>query len=269
MKHKSVALLLVGGLIGVGIVASVSVASGTTRSRNRPLAGTKMRDHRVAPRGKSTTDASGSIKVKGFKHTPAQAAAARAAEARAYIRRFGRNQPDPSLVEKFRLMREAHAAGGTAITSSEITVAAAIQPLEALGATYGANPSRAGETTVGPASDDVWLVPGTYGACLVDVEGPQGAGSNCNSTRAVDAGGLWTLDTIPYGTGGAMTKVLLGAAPDGNTSVTISWTDGGTTVVPVINNVYSVPISSHTGWNSVTLTNSAGTVVTARGMRIP
>jgi len=112
----------------------------------------------------------------------------------------------------------------------------------------------------------VWLVPGSTGACLVDLEGPQGAGSGCNSASAVDAGDLWTLDTIPYRAGGARTKVLLGGVPDGNSSVTVSWAGGGSTVVPVTDNVYSVPIGSHPGWKSVTLKNSAGTVVAISGM---
>ena len=61
--------------------------------------------------------------------------------------------------------------------------------------------------------------------------------------------------------------MLLGAVPDGNASVTVSWADGGTTVAPVTDNIYSVPIGSHTGWRSVTLKNSIGTVVAVSGMR--
>jgi hypothetical protein len=63
-----------------------------------------------------------------------------------------------------------------------------------------------------------------------------------------------------------MTRVLLGAVPDGNASITVAWSDGATTVVPVTDNIYSVPIGSHTGWKSVTLKNSAGATVTASGM---
>lgn len=234
----------IGACVGAVVVGTVSAKPGRsvlTSARNRP----------------ATT------KVLGYKHTPAQLAAARTASARAYMRQAARIPVDAALVKKFHLLRQAR----TASASGESTVAAAISSLVELGATFGANPSLAGETAVGPAKDDVWLVPGSSGACLVDVEGPQGAGSDCNSTSAVDAGDLWTLDTIPYRPGGGRIQVLLGAVPDGNASVIVSWADGGTTVAPVTDDVYSVPIGSHTGWKSVTLKNSTGTVVAVSGMR--
>lgn len=272
MKKKNV-LLLISGLAVLGILASVAIASGGTRSVAASRARTKMLGYKYAPgqaaaRPRSGTSRLARIKVFGYKHAPGQAAAQAAASARSYIRRAERIRVDPALIKKFHLLRQARAraTARTASASSVTTVAAALSGLVELGATYGANPSLAGETTVGPTNDDVWVVPGSTGACLVDVEGPQGAGSGCNSTSAVDAGELWTLDTIPYGPGGAKTQVLLGAVPDGNASVTVSWADGGTTVVPVTDNVYSVPIGSHTGWKSVTLKNSAGAVVTASGM---
>ena len=252
MKRKK-ALFLICGLVVLGAVSSVTLASGsTTQSNAARRASTHVLDYKQAP----------GQKVLGYKHAPAQAAAARAAQAQSYMRRLARGKVDHALVRKFRLLRQAR----TASASSESTVADAISGLVAIGATQGADPSQAGHTTVGFARDDVWLVPGSTGACLVDVEGSQGAGSGCSSTSAVDAGKLWTLDTIPYGVGGAMTQVLLGAAPDGNASVTVSWTGAGTTVVPVIDNFYSVPIGSHTGWKSVTLKNSAGAVVAVPGM---
>ena len=273
MKRKKV-LLLFSGLAVLGILASVAMASGGgTRPRAPSQTSTKIVGYKYAPghaaaRAHSGVSRLASIKVLGYKHTPGQAAAARAAQARSYIRQAARIRVDAALVKNFHLLRQArkNTVARTASTSSESTVAAAISGLVELGATFGANPSLAGETTVGPAKDDVWLVPGSSGACLVDVEGPQGAGSGCNSTSAVDAGDLWTIDTIPYGLGGERIQVLLGAVPDGNASVTVSWADGGTTVVPVTDNIYGAPIGSHRGWESVTLKNSAGAVVAARGM---
>lgn len=271
MKKKKV-LLLIGGLAVLGILASVAMASGGKRSGAPSRARTEMLGYKYAPSRAAARVGSGTarrarIKVLGYKHTPGQAAAARAAQSRSYMRQVARIRVDRALVKRFHLLRQAH----TASASSETTIAAAISGLIPLGATFGANPSQAGETTVGSAKDDVWVVPGSTGACLVDVDGPQGAAAGgCNSASEVDAGDLWTLDTIPYGAGGAMTQVLLGAVPDDNASVTVSWAGGGTTVVPVIDNVYSVPIGSHTGWKSVTLKNSAGAVVTASGMpRLP
>lgn len=261
-------LLLICGLVVAGILASVALASGGTPPRASSRASTKQLGYRHAsgrPAARPRSGASGRarIKVIGHKLTPGQAAAARAAQARSYMRQAARIRVDPPLIKGFHLLRQAR----TASASSETTIVAAISGLVPLGSTFGANPSQAGETTVGAAKDDVWVVPGSSGACLVDVDGPQeAAAGGCNSTSEVDAGDLWTLDTIPYGAGGAMTKVLLGAVPDGNASVTVAWSDGGTTVVPVTDNVYSVPIGSHRGWKSVTLKNSAGAVVTASGM---
>lgn len=184
------------------------------------------------------------------------------------MRRVSKMKANRELLHSFGILRQerTHPAAHSASVANEATVVAAISGLIPLGATYGADPSQAGETTVGAAQDKVWLVPGSAGACLVNMEGPQGAGSTCNSTSAVDGGALWTLDTIPYGVDGARAQVLLGAAPDGNTAVIVTWTDDGTTKVPVRNNVYCVPIGSHAGWQSVTLENSMGATVTVTGM---
>lgn len=233
MRPKRI-ISVIGGLAIIGVLLSVAIASGsTTRSTAR------------VQHANTTT--------LGYKRASVPAAARR---------HSARVRANRVLIKNFRVLREARVSS----TSSQAVVADALSGLVALRATRGANPAQAGETTVGVAQDPVWLVPGSTGACLVDVEGPQGAGSGCNNTNAVDDGQLWTLDTIPYGTGGAMTKVLLGVAPDGNTSVTVSWAGGGTTVVPVINNFYSVPIGTHSGWRSVTLRNSQGTIIAASGM---
>ncbi|HEY3734969.1 MAG TPA: hypothetical protein VGL63_13750 [Streptosporangiaceae bacterium] len=157
---------------------------------------------------------------------------------------------------------EANAAASDAAIVPE-----AIAPLSKTGKAYGADPSRARASTVGPGRARAWLVPGSRGACLVNMEMRQAAGSTCNAAAAVEAGELWTLDTVPYGAGGAATQVLIGAAPDGDTSAAVSWTDGGTTVVPVTGRIYSVPIGAHSGWTSVTLTNRSGRTQTVTGLR--
>jgi hypothetical protein len=159
------------------------------------------------------------------------------------------------------------ATGAAALAASDVTlVSKAIMSLRNTGRSYGADPSRASATTIGPGRAKVWLVPGSSGTCLVNVETRQTTGSTCNDTAAVKAGKLWTLDTMPYGAGGSATRVLLGAAPDGDTSATVSWTGGGTTVVPITSNLYSVPIGAHTGWTSVTLTNRSGSTQTVAGI---
>lgn len=157
----------------------------------------------------------------------------------------------------------AAAPGGPAAA----TVPEAMAPLRRMGKAYGADPARARLTVIGPGRARIWLVPGTGGACLVNVEMRQGAGSACNTAAAVSAGELWTLDTVPYGAGGAATQVLIGAAPAGTISATVSWTGGGTTVVPVTSHIYSLPIGAHSGWLAVTLTTRSGRTQTVAGLR--
>lgn len=273
-QHRARPAILTLALVAVVPVAIVVAFALTTHGRTGISSAGRVSGsggvlHVFRPSHGSATRSAASRRtsptVLGYKHTPQQLAAARAAEARSYMRHVAKEIVDPGLVREFRLLRQARARPASA--SSESTIVAAIAGLVPLGATYGADPSQAGETTVGPAKDDVWVVPGSTGACLVDVDGPQDAvGSGCNTASEVDAGDLWTLDTIPYRAGGKMTQVLLGAVPDGNASVIVSWADGTTTVVPVTDNVYSVPIGSHKGWKSVTLKNRAGAVVSVSGM---
>lgn len=246
--RRRTTLFLISGVAVAGTLLMVAIASGS---------GTR---HELSRRPS----------LKALAHSDAHArtaAVTRASQARSSRRRPAPQRVDRSLIRHFGLLRRAQArAAGAADPASESIVTDSLSGLVEMKATHGADPSQAGETTVGAAHDDVWLVPGSSGACLVDVEGPQGAGSGCNTASAVEAGDLWTLDSIPYGPGGAMTRVLLGAVPDGNASITVAWSDGATTVVPVTDNIYSVPIGSHTGWKSVTLKNSAGATVTASGM---
>jgi hypothetical protein len=133
---------------------------------------------------------------------------------------------------------------------------------------YGLDPSQAGEATIGRGESTVWLVPGSNGACLVNLEDRQQgelAGVVCNTPGAVDAGLLWTNDWVPaYGTDGSGARVLIGVAPDGNSSVTINWSDGSHTVAPVSDNIYSVPLRS--AWTSVTLKNSSRQTTNVPGM---
>jgi hypothetical protein len=162
-----------------------------------------------------------------------------------------------------------HAFSGTrarAASAADINaVSAGLAPLAALGRTYGADASQATGTTVGPAGVKVWIVPGTTGACLVDVEGPQGAGSDCLRSAAVLAGHLWTVDAVHYA-GSAPQETLIGVAPDGYSSATVNWSDGTTSTLPVTANIYSTPIGAHAGWKSVTLTGATAAALDVTGM---
>jgi hypothetical protein len=187
---------------------------------------------------------------------------------------------DATLLAGFALLRDAstqaasqpadssdQAALETAVALDDSPPPPGIIPFHNV---HGLDLLRAGETTVGPGHAPVWLVPGSNGACLVNLEDrAEGeiAGSVCNTTGSVDAGYLWTNDWVPsYSPDKSGARVLIGVAPDGNSSVTINWTGGGSTVLPVTDNVYSVPLGGHSGWTSVTLRDSSGQTVTVPGM---
>jgi len=163
----------------------------------------------------------------------------------------------------FGLLRRSTARVAGATPPAQVE--AALGSLSGLDS-YGANAIDAAQTLLGPGGASAWLVPGSTGACLVNSEGPQGDSIGCNTLNAVESGELWTLDTVPYGSGGRMTQVLMGIVPDGNQSVTVTWTGGSTTVVPVSNNVYIVPIGSHSGWKGVKLKSASGSNVVLPGM---
>jgi hypothetical protein len=182
-----------------------------------------------------------------------------------------RHRIAPILLTTFRVLRaqrlrvaETGVSSPSPSTVAELTDA--LSGLASMGKSQGADPTWAPQTNVGPGGAPVWFVPGSSGACLVNREGSANDGAECNVAAAAATGELWTLDTIPYGTAGAMTQVLLGAAPDGNQTVTVNWSDGGSTSVPVSNNIYCVPIGSHPGWSSVTLKSSTGTIEQVAGV---
>lgn len=92
----------------------------------------------------------------------------------------------------------------------------------------------------------------------------------CSAIQYFAVEGESGLATLPYGADGTMTQVLFGAAPDGNSSVRINWTDGGSTTVPVTDNIFSVPIRSHTGWTSITVKDSSDKTADLPGIpRLP
>jgi hypothetical protein len=196
-------------------------------------------------------------KVLGQRHTHVTHAPAVLAGHR------GRVRVSRELTAHFRSLRAATAR--TAGAADLSTISAALAPLSALGKTYGADPAQAVGTTVGPAGVKVWLVPGSDGACLVDVEGPQGAGNGCSSSAAVTAGDMWTVDAVHYA-GSAPQETLIGVAPDGYSSATVNWSDGTTSTLPVTANIYSTPIGAHAGWKSVTLTGATAAALDVTGM---
>jgi hypothetical protein len=82
-----------------------------------------------------------------------------------------------------------------------------------------------------------WVVPGTSKVCLVaGSTGPTSVpGSTCAELAWAEQHGLAIVTEDSMGT-----PVVFGLAPNGNTSVEVTETDGSTRSVPVANNVYEI-----------------------------
>jgi hypothetical protein len=86
-----------------------------------------------------------------------------------------------------------------------------------------------------------WVVPGAKGACVAIVEdvrgrpgGGAGSAASCSGSLAqVEANGIASSATAPDGT-----KMLVGAVPDTNSTVSWSLRGGGTRTVPVVHGVF-------------------------------
>lgn len=107
------------------------------------------------------------------------------------------------------------------------------------------------------AAANTWVLPGTSGVCLITigVVGPGVASQGCGSTTTALAGNLVVLST----NGRTHELSLVGLAPDDNTTVTVTATDGSTRQVPVTDNVYVVIGGTS---SSITLRGANGTPTT-------
>lgn len=77
----------------------------------------------------------------------------------------------------------------------------------------------------------IWLVPADRGLCLYEIHSDSDAGSTCKTDADAVAGGLSLVRT---GLSGSIT----GIAPDGADHVVLHGTNGGTTSIPVTDNLY-------------------------------
>jgi hypothetical protein len=99
---------------------------------------------------------------------------------------------------------------------------------------YGIDPNLARYA----AAANTWILPGSSGACLIalGVAGYGVSSGACNSTQAALSGEL----VVRTGSTSRVSNTLVGLAPDGNATVTITDADGSTRQVPVSDNVYKV-----------------------------
>ncbi len=104
-----------------------------------------------------------------------------------------------------------------------------------------------------------WVVPGSEGVCLV--VGASGRldlpSAVCGTITEAEERGLALTATAAAGG----SPIVVGLAPNGNTSVTVTNADGAREEVPVANNVYEVTAGRP---STVTLKDAAGAQVTRR-----
>jgi hypothetical protein len=109
-------------------------------------------------------------------------------------------------------------------------------------------------------SADTWIQAGTSGLCtdVIGVVGPPPIGSGSCAPSSLALAGDY-FDSWPSTWPHTHVFKLVGLAPDGNTAVTVTDTDGSNRQVPVTNNVYVVT-GGHP--SSVTLRDASGTLTT-------
>lgn len=119
---------------------------------------------------------------------------------------------------------------------------------------FGTDPSQAHYVQV-QSGFGVWVVPGSAGVCMfVPVSLPRGTiyRGRCNTVAAADSGGFRGIVGQPG------SRIAFGLVPDGNSSVTVTHTDGSTTTTPVDGNVYA---TSADNLESITVHDASGHTV--------
>jgi len=91
---------------------------------------------------------------------------------------------DPALVAHFSVIRTELHIKPASRPRAPASVGQMVQVFTSVGRGYGASPIYAAKTTVGPAADPVWIVPGSYGACLAETSSPGEVAGSCVSTRS-------------------------------------------------------------------------------------
>lgn len=102
-------------------------------------------------------------------------------------------------------------------------------------AAQGLNVADAVLVPVGPGTG-AWVIPGATQVCIFDDTGAGGCGSPTIGPGSAAAGGLFMWS----GPSSVGQYSILGLAPDGNSTVTLSLGNGSHQTLPVVNNVYSV-----------------------------
>jgi len=167
---------------------------------------------------------------------------------------------DPALWASFALFRQP---GPSPVPLPEGIAGAYTGPAQPPNP-YSVNPNFAQYV----ASANTWVLPGASGVCsiVIGIVGPPPIGSgSCAPTSLALAGdyfddwhGRWD-SAHPRPVTFIHEFTLIGLAPDGNTTVTVTEADGSTRQVPVADNIYEVVGGDPT---SITLRDASGAPTT-------
>lgn len=124
---------------------------------------------------------------------------------------------------------------------------------EGISAQFGVNASLAREVTYGQSH--LWIVPGSVGICLQDLEA--GAGVCGPISHAIAGKTATDVGGDEHGIVGGGT--IYGLAPNGNSKIVVHDANGNTEDVPVEHNVY---IITHPGAVSIEVVDSSGKLQT-------
>jgi hypothetical protein len=89
-----------------------------------------------------------------------------------------------------------------------------------------------------PCTPGLWVIPGSHGVSMAQIRPDGGGGGNNVPVSMALSGGLVTTTCCA-----APGETVWGLVPDGNRTVTVVLTGGGTRTVPVIDNVYSIKVT--------------------------
>jgi hypothetical protein len=143
--------------------------------------------------------------------------------------RTAQRSVSPALIRSFAVFRTSDGRARTAALPLPANVSAGVL------AGFGLDLAQARYVTV--SSDlSVWVLPGSGGACLLraDPTAAHAYGVNCDEAAETAAGQLVGTYVSPSGQ-----VTVYGLAPDSNATVTVSFANGTSSDVPVVDNVFA------------------------------
>lgn len=145
-----------------------------------------------------------------------------------------------TLRRNFSVLRRSHVASASSTSELPSSVAATLTEPGSASAEYGVKPAEARYAPLANSAG-AWVVPGTTGICLVEHDAQQSISTVlCGPTSDADSGKLLMTN---HGDASSGPVTIWGLAPDASSSVTATSSDGSSTTIPVVDNVYEATVT--------------------------